>query len=67
MDGERFQVHTILLAICKVNLSALDVQWSGWLFETFARGGGMNTPNPLQKKDDYHERDQTSRNEQNFL
>ena len=34
IEGERFQVHAVLLAICKVGTSALDVQWSGWLFET---------------------------------
>jgi hypothetical protein len=34
IDGERFQVHTVLLAICKVNISPLDVQWNGRLFET---------------------------------
>jgi len=33
IDDERFQVYAVLLAICKVNLSPLDVQWNGWLFE----------------------------------
>jgi hypothetical protein len=33
IDGERFQVHAVLLAICKVNKSPLDVQWNGWLFD----------------------------------
>jgi len=37
MDGEKFQVHIMLLAICKVHPSPLDVQWNGWLFETLAR------------------------------
>ena len=33
IDGKRFQVHAVLLAICKVTISLLDVQWNGWLFE----------------------------------
>ena len=37
IGGERFQLHAGLLAICKVDLSPLDVQWNGWLFETLAR------------------------------
>ena len=33
IDGKKFQVHTVLLAICKVDNSPLDVQWNGWLFD----------------------------------
>lgn len=38
IGGERFQAHAVLLAICKVYLSPLDVQWNDWLFEAFAWG-----------------------------
>lgn len=31
IDGEKFQAHTLLLAICKVDKSLLDVQWNGWV------------------------------------
>ena len=31
IDCKRFQVHALLLAICKVNKSPLDVQWNGWV------------------------------------
>ena len=31
LDGKRFQVHALLLAICKVHESLLDVQWNGWV------------------------------------
>ena len=30
LGGEKFQLHAGLLAICKVGLSPLDVQWDGW-------------------------------------
>jgi hypothetical protein len=30
LSGEKFQLHAGLLAICKVCLSPLDVQWNGW-------------------------------------
>jgi len=33
IDGEKFQAHTVLLVICKVDTSPLDVQWNGWLFD----------------------------------
>jgi hypothetical protein len=36
-DDEMFQVYTVLLAVCKVNVHPLDVQWNGWLFEHLAR------------------------------
>jgi hypothetical protein len=36
-DDERFQVYAVLLAVCKVNVHPLDVQWNGWLFEYLAR------------------------------
>lgn len=31
IDDERFQVYAVLLAVCKVNESRLDVQWNGWI------------------------------------
>ena len=37
LERERFQVRDVLLAICKVNLNPLDVQWNSWWFETLAR------------------------------
>lgn len=44
INGERFQVYAVLLAICKVSLSVLDVQWKGWLFETFAEDNEHTKP-----------------------
>lgn len=37
-EGERFQVRTGLLAICKVHINGPHVQWNSWLFETLVRG-----------------------------
>lgn len=44
IDSERFQVHTVLLAICKVCPSVPDVQWNGWLFETLLQGNEHTKP-----------------------
>ena len=33
IGGEKFQPHTVLLVICKVDTGPLDVQWNGWLFD----------------------------------
>ena len=37
INGKRFQAQSGLLAICKVNIIPLAVQWNGWWFGLLAR------------------------------
>ena len=39
IDGERFQAHAVLLAVCKVKVSLLDIQWHSRLFEILVQEG----------------------------